>query len=78
MVWVWIISTSRGSVGVPGSTGLGDSSSMTTSSLREKDETLDWVNVWVRGLSFSRMEEKEERETRSGVDGRPRSSSMFL
>lgn len=59
--------------------GLGvRSSTASSASLPKYDEILEWENVCGKILSFSRMDEKEERETRSGVEGRECSSAMAL
>lgn len=47
-----------------------ESWSSTATSSPRYDEILEWEKSWGRELSFSRIEEKEERESRSGVAGR--------
>jgi len=58
---------------------LGAESSMMASSLSapKYDDILEREKVCGRVLSCSRMDEKEERETRSGLEGRECSSSTM-
>lgn len=51
-------------------------SSTASSSPAIYEDNLEWVKCWVRVFSVSRIEEKEDRETRSGVVGRTGSAMV--